>query len=73
MGHPNSYHGTAAEIFFMRSLGPLGRLSRLQMLQNYRATLERRAQWCAIDRFELVRETDREIAAEIKKTARKAA
>jgi hypothetical protein len=73
MGHPNSYHGTMAEILFMRALGPRGRFTRLQMLQRYRATLDLREQWESINRPQLVRETDREIAAEVKKTVRLAA
>lgn len=73
MGHPNDYHGTAAEIAFMHALGPRGRMSRLQMLQNYRATLERRTQWGSIDARALLHATDRAIACEIKKTSRKAA
>lgn len=73
MGHPNSYHGTIAETRFMRALGPRGRFTRLQMLQRYRDACERRVEWGGIDAGELLHATDREIAAEIKKTGRKAA
>lgn len=73
MGDPNSYHGTIAEVRFMQGLGPRGRLSRLQMLQRYRAACERRVEWAGIDAGELLRATDREIAAEVKKLGRRAA
>lgn len=73
MAPPNSYHGTAAEIAFMKALGQCGRLSRLQMLRNYRTACERRVEWGAIDAGEVLRACDREIAAETKKTLRKAA
>lgn len=73
MGHPNSYHGTVAETRFVRSISRRGRLSRLQMLQAYRAAAEKRADWGAIDAGEVLHVVDREIAAEIKKTSRKAA
>lgn len=69
----SAHHGTVAEIAFMRALGPRGRLSRLQMLQNYRAACERRVEWGAIDAGEVLRACDREIALETKKTLRKAA
>jgi hypothetical protein len=70
---PTTYHGTAAEIAFMKALGPRGRFNRLQMLQNYRAAVERRTGWGKIAAGEVLHATDREIAAETKKTLRKAA
>ncbi len=70
---PAAYHGTAAEIAFMRALGPRARFSRLQMLQRYRDACERRVEWGGVDAGELLHATDREIAAEIKKTGRKVA
>lgn len=73
MGHPNNHHGTVAEIKFMRSLRGLARLTRLQMLRNYRAAIEKRVEWGSIDAGELLWATDREIAAEAKRIGRKAA
>lgn len=70
---PNAYHGTAAEIAFMRALGPRGRFSRLQMLQRYRAACEQRVAWNGIDRHEVLKTTDREIEAVIRTAGRKAA
>lgn len=71
MGHPNAHHGTTQEIKFMRGLSAHGRLTRLQMLRNYRAAAERRTEWGSVDAGELLHATDREIAAEAKRVNRK--
>lgn len=74
MPKPNTAcHGTASEIAFMQSLSRRGRMSRLQVLQNYRAALECRADWGTMDRAAVIRATEKEIEAEVREATRKAA
>ncbi|OQY64729.1 MAG: hypothetical protein B6D47_12955 [Rhodocyclaceae bacterium UTPRO2] len=74
MPKPNTAgHGTASEIAFMQSLSRRGRMSRLQVLQNYLAAIERRADWGTMDRAAVIRATEKEIEAEVREATRKAA
>lgn len=74
MPKPNTAcHGTVSEVTFMQSLSRRGRLSRLQVLQNYRSALERRTDWGTMDRRAVIKATDREIEAEVRDTMRAAA
>lgn len=69
----NACHGTDAEIVFMQSLSRHGRMSRLQVLQNYRAAIERRVDWGTMDRRAVIKATDKEIEAEVREAMRAAA